>query len=361
VAFVKETILASLREPITSATGEPYVMEASVGSAMSPLDGASAQDLLDAADADMYREKYQRRRDRQLTPAHGSLAIHGEFELPGASDSVSHRRESRLRGALARGEFEVFFQPVMDVVADRVLGAEALLRWRDPERGLLSPSGFLALAEDTGLIVPIGEQVLRAACQAVVTWRGVGVDADVGVAVNLSAVQLREHGFERRVAQILEETGCPPESLTLELTENSTVVDGETAIETLRALKGLGVRLVVDDFGVGHASLTFLREAPVDGIKIDRRFVTQMLVDQRDQAIVSSMVRLARGLGLDVVAEGVENAEQAQRLARMQCFAQQGRHFSEAVPLDVMIARLMDRRHTHRADGAWRSREARGA
>ncbi len=362
VSFVKETILASLREPILSASGEPFVIEASVGSAMSPLDGATAQDLLDAADADMYREKYQRRRDRQFTPALGTLVIPGDFVPPGPSDSVSHRRETRLRSALARGEFEVFYQPVIDVVADRVVGAEALLRWRDPDRGLLSPSGFLALAEDTGLIVPIGEQVLRDACRAVMTWRAVGVEPDVGVAVNLSAVQLREHGFERRVAQILAETGCPPDALTLELTENSTVVDGEMAIETLRALKGLGVRLVVDDFGVGHASLTFLREAPVDGIKIDRRFVTQMLVDQRDRAIVSSMVRLARGLGLDVVAEGVENADQAQQLARLQCVAQQGRHFSEAVPLDVMIGRLIERRHLAlRADVAWRTFEARGA
>jgi diguanylate cyclase (GGDEF)-like protein len=344
VAFVKETILASLREPIALPTGDPIVMEASIGSAMSPLDGATAQTLLDAADADMYREKNQRRRDRQLTPAMGTLVIPGDFDPREASDSVSHRRESRLRAALSRGEFEVFYQPVMDVVADRVLGAEALLRWRDPDRGLLAPAGFLTLAEDTGLIVPIGEQVLRDACRAVMTWRAVGVEPDMGVAVNLSAVQLREHGFEGRVAQILAETGCPPQALTLELTENSTVVDGETAIETLRALKGLGVRLVVDDFGVGHASLTFLRDAPVDGIKIDRRFVTQMLVDQRDEAIVSSMVRLARGLGLDVVAEGVENGEQAQRLARMQCVAQQGRHFCEAVPLDVMTGRLIDRR-----------------
>lgn len=362
VAYVKETILASLREPIVCPSGESFVMEASVGSAMSPLDGATAQDLLDAADSDMYREKYQRKRDRHPTPALGTLAIVGAFDPPGASDSVSHRRESRLRTALARGEFEVFYQPVMDVVADRIVGAEALLRWRDPERGLLSPSGFLALAEDTGLIVPIGEHVLREACRAAVAWRAVGAVSTVGVAVNLSAVQLREHGFERRVAEILDETGCPPNALTLELTENSTVVDGETAMETLRALKGLGVRLVVDDFGVGHASLTFLREAPVDGIKIDRRFVTQMLVDQRDQAIVSSMVRLARGLGLDVVAEGVENAEQAQRLARLQCFAQQGRHFSEAVPFDAIISRLVEGRHSAlRADVAWRGLEARGA
>ncbi len=364
VAFVKETILSSLRAPIETASGDALFIEASIGSAMSPLDGATAQELLDAADADMYREKYQRRRDRVLTLSLESPGLAQEIEPPNVGDSVSHRREARLRAAAARGEFEVFYQPVLDVVADRIIGAEALLRWRDPDRGLLSPSGFLSLAEDTGLIVPIGEQVLRDACEALVRWRASGVDSALRVAVNLSAVQLREHGFERRVAQILAETGCPPEALTLELTENSTVVDGEMAMETLRALKGLGVRLVVDDFGVGHASLTFLREAPVDGIKIDRRFVSQLLVDQRDQAIVASMVRLARGLGLDVVAEGVENGEQSQRLARLQCFAQQGRHFSDAVPYASMTALLAERnRLPLRADPGWGPRrvEAKGA
>ncbi|WP_434480815.1 putative bifunctional diguanylate cyclase/phosphodiesterase [Gemmatimonas sp.] len=364
VAFVKETILNSLRAPIETGTADALYIEASIGSAMSPLDGATAKDLLDAADADMYHEKHQRRRDRVRSLSLESPEQSIEREPPSVGESVSYRREARLRAAAARGEFEVFYQPVLDVVADRIIGAEALLRWRDPDRGLLSPSGFLALAEDTGLIVPIGEQVLRDACEALERWRVSGVASALRVAVNLSAVQLREHGFERRVAQILAETGCSPEALTLELTENSTVVDGEMAMETLRALKGLGVRLVVDDFGVGHASLTFLREAPVDGIKIDRRFVSQLLVDQRDQAIVASMVRLARGLGLDVVAEGVENGEQSQRLARLQCFAQQGRHFSEAVPYAAMTALLAERtRLRFRADPGWGPRrvEAKGA
>lgn len=245
---------------------------------------------------------------------------------------------------MGRGEFEVHFQPVLDVIGDRVIAAEALLRWRDPDRGLISPTAFLSLAEDTGLIVPIGEQVLEQACRAIVQWRLANAAlGSLRVAVNLSAVQLREHGFERRVAQVLATTGCPPDALTLELTESSTMVDGETAMETLRALKGLGLRLVVDDFGVGHASLTFLREAPVDGIKIDRRFVSQLMVDPRDMAIVSGMVRLARGLGLEVTAEGVETAEQSQRLARLQCFAQQGRHFSDALPLEQMTGLLHSR------------------
>lgn len=222
----------------------------------------------------------------------------------------------------------------------------------------------MALAEDTGLIAPIGEQVLRQACASIVEWRCDRGEGALRVSVNLSAVQLREHGFEQRVAAILEETGCPPEALTLEVTENSTMVDGEMIMETLRALKGLGLRLEIDDFGVGHASLTFLREAPVDGIKIDRRFVSQLWVDQRDQAIVSSMVRLARGLGLDVVAEGVENGEQSQRLARLQCFTQQGRHFGEAVPGCEFATLLASRSHGPISDArAWRVRrpEALGA
>jgi diguanylate cyclase (GGDEF)-like protein len=358
VAFVRDTILASLQEPVELEGGTLTTIGGSIGSAMSPLDGSTAQDLLEAADADMYRDKATGRRDREP-----DLDGRTDVVMLGASgvgDSVTHRREVRLRTALDRHEFEVFYQPMLDVVAERLVCAEALLRWRDPERGLLGPSGFLSLAEDTGLIVPIGEFVMRRACQSVVRWRERGHAPSLRVAVNLSAVQLREHGFERRVAQILSETGCPPDALTLELTENSTVVDGDMAIETLRALKGLGLRLVVDDFGVGHASLTFLREAPVDGIKIDRRFVSQLLVDQRDQAIVSSMIRLARGLGLDVVAEGVESADQAQRLARLQCFVQQGRHFGDAMPearLEALLSTFASPRPVPSAgDGVARTR-----
>lgn len=362
VAFVRDAILSSLSEPV-EAGGELLTVEASIGSAMAPLDGTAAQELLDAADADMYRDKFARRRQRTPAAHADVLLLPVDYPEPAGGDSVNQRREARLREALDRGELEVHFQPIFDVVADRIVGTEALLRWRDPEHGLLGPATFLSLAEDTGLIVPIGEQVLRDACRAVVHWRAAGAGSDLRVAVNISAVQLREHGFERRVVQILAETGCPAEALTLELTENSTVVDGEIAMETLRALKRLGLRLVVDDFGVGHASLTFLREAPVDGIKVDRRFVVQLLLDPRDQVIVSTMVRLARGLGLEVVAEGVETPQQAQRLARLQCFVQQGRHFSDALPVAAMTALFEKRGRLGPRDKAWGMRrvEARRA
>ena len=224
VSHVKETILESLQAAVELTADEALIVEASIGSAMSPLDGTTAQELLDAADCDMYREKYERRRGRMLTPMAGVAAVgSNDTDAPEIAASVSHRRESRLRAALAQGEFEVFYQPILDVVADRIVATEALLRWRDPDRGLLSPGGFMALAEDTGLIVPIGEQVLRHACASIVTWRrehGVGA---LRVSVNLSAVQLREHGFEQRVAAILKETGCPPDALTFEITENSTI------------------------------------------------------------------------------------------------------------------------------------------
>lgn len=348
LSFVTDTILTALDAPVDIGNGLTAAVGASIGSAMAPLDGATAQGLLSAADLDMYRDKADGKERLQARIEQDGDAPMG---APAVASSLLHRRERRLRTAVEDGEFEVFYQPVLDVVTERIVGAEALLRWRDAERGIVGPPAFLQLAEDTGLIVPLGEQVLRAACQMAVRWRARPESRHLRVSVNLSAVQLREHRFEQRVAQILEETQCPPEALALELTENSTVVDGEMTMETLRALKSLGTRLVVDDFGVGHASLTFLREAPVDSIKIDRRFVAQLLLDQRDQAIVASMVRLARGLGLDVVAEGVESAAQAQRLARLQCFVQQGRHFGEPMPAARLEARLAERGNLMRAAG----------
>jgi diguanylate cyclase len=339
VGHVRETVLSCLREPVDVGNGQLLLLDASVGGAMSPLDGHTAQALLDAADTEMYREKHRRRRDREGTPLPGSIAAVGRSdgtsepvdEKVGAQ-AITHRREARLREAVQADEFEVHFQPIVDVLTARFHGAEALLRWRDPDRGLLLPESFLALAEDTGLIVPLGEMVLRDACRSVVAWRELPGASSCRVAVNVSAVQLRERGFVRRVASILAEANCPADALTLELTENSMLVDGEIAIEALRELNALGTRLVVDDFGVGYASLTFVREAPIDGIKLDRRFVSGILRDSRDEAIIASIIRLAQGLHLDITAEGVESPEQAARLTQLHCFKQQGQHFSHAVP-----------------------------
>jgi|GEM_PF-1923036 len=363
IAFVRNTILDCLREAIDVGGGHRAQIEASVGGAMSPLDGETPQQLMDVADAEMYREKDTARRGRlassgldaefspELVRGASAAVLAAAAATSAATPSGALGREARLRSALENDEFEVHFQPIVDTISGRVVAAEALLRWRDPVLGLQLPASFLPLAEDTGLIVPIGERVLRDACESLVEWRKLGAAGDIRMSVNLSAVQLRDHGFDRRVADILADTGCPPESIVLELSENSTMVDGEVSIEMLRALKDLGLRLLVDDFGVGYASLTFLRQAPLDGIKIDRRFIAQMLLDQRDLAIVASLVQLARGLGLDVIAEGVESAEQSQRLTRLQCFTQQGRHFSDAV-LSTPMARMLSQRPIPASDGS---------
>jgi len=327
VAHVRDMILACLTEPIDLGDGRSERIAASVGGSMSPLDGTTAQELLDASDVAMYRDKYARRRGRMPTPI---------FGLRVQDETIAHQREQRLRAALEAGELAVHYQPQINVSTQRIVGLEALLRWHDPDMGMIAPSSFLPLAEDTGLIVPIGDLVLREACAAAVSWRRDHPGSDIRVGVNLSAVQLREKGFDLRVARILEETSCPVDALVLELTESSALYDGDQALDTLRAVRALGVQLVVDDFGVGFASLAFLREAPLAGFKIDRRFVTRMLSDERDFAIVSALATLARGLGLHVIAEGVETHEQSQRLASLQVTEQQGHFFSPAVPLNAL-------------------------
>ncbi len=327
VAHVRDMILSCLMEPVDLGDGRVERIAASVGGAMSPLDGTTAQELLDASDVAMYRDKYARRRGRMPTPI---------FGLRVQDETIAHQREERLRAALDAGELAVHYQPQVDVATQRLVGLEALLRWHDPDFGMVAPSSFLPLAEDTGLIVPIGDLVLREACAAAVSWRRDHPGSMMRVGVNLSAVQLREKAFEQRVARILADTGCPADALVLELTESSTLYEGDQPLETLRAVRDLGVQLVVDDFGVGFASLAFLREAPLAGFKIDRRFVSRMLTDERDHAIVSALTTLARGLGLHVVAEGVETKEQSQELATLQCTEQQGHFFSPAVPLSAL-------------------------
>lgn len=327
VAHVRDMILDCLREPIDLGDGRHERVDASVGGAMSPLDGITAQELLDAADVAMYRDKYARRRGRMPTPAFGVRV---------QDETIAHQREERLRAALDAGELAVHYQPQVDVTTQRIVGLEALLRWHDPDLGMVAPSSFLPLAEDTGLIVPIGDLVLREACAAAVSWRRDHPDSEIRVGVNLSAVQLREKAFEQRVARILAETNCPANALVLELTESSTLYEGDQALLALRAVHALGVQLMVDDFGVGFASLAFLREAPLAGLKIDRRFVSRMLTDDRDLAIVTALATLARGLGLHVIAEGVETEEQSQRLLLLGCTEQQGHLFSPAVPLSAL-------------------------
>jgi len=331
MALVKEQVLELMQKPVVLADGVPVPLGVSIGTAMSPLDGVDAEVLLEAADADMYREKMARRRAVQRAPGD----LQSPLQAPQIADSVTRRRETRLRQALERGEITVYFQPILDVVAEQVTAVEALIRWVTPEGLVLLPDQFLPLAEDTGLIVPMGEAVLRQACTALVRWRGARTAPASGLelAVNLSTVQLREHGFAASVSRILAETNCPAGAVTFEITEQQADEDVEPAFDALRALVDRGAHLCVDDFGVGRASLTFLRDAPVDAIKIDRRFVASLATDVRDQAIVSSLVRLSGGLGLRISAAGVEHTAQSQHLARLHCTRQQGWLFGAPLPI----------------------------
>jgi EAL domain-containing protein (putative c-di-GMP-specific phosphodiesterase class I) len=251
--------------------------------------------------------------------------------------------EHALRQALARGQLEIHYQPLVELDRDLVYGVEALLRWRHPTRGLLPPSEFLPLAETTGLILPMGHWVLAAACRQVRAWEGVGAGA-LAVAVNLSARQFQDRHLPHQVWHVLARSGLPPSRLQIEITETSAMQNASAAAETLRELKDLGVKVAIDDFGTGYSSLAYLKRFPIDILKIDQSFVRGLPGDAEDAAIASSVIGLARTLKLDVVAEGVETAEQRAFLAGLGCRRAQGALFGMPCPAPECGARLARQR-----------------
>ena len=235
--------------------------------------------------------------------------------------------EGSLRKALERGELQVFYQPKVDS-AGYPLGVEALLRWFSAEHGTVTPDRFIGLAEDTGLIEPITEFVLRTACQQAVAWRVAGQPA-MQIAVNLSARSLKQHDLVERVMAILDETGLPPEYLELELTESMLIDDIDRSIQVMTALKSKGIRLAIDDFGTGYSSLSYLQRFPVDVLKIDRTFVRNLELHPSETDITKLIILLGHSLGLKVVAEGVETENQREHLEALGCDEFQGYLFSK--------------------------------
>ncbi len=314
---VTEKVRAAFTQPFVIEGVELYVTP-SVGISVAPADAQEGHVLLRNADAAMHRAKESGRNRMQ-------------FFTPGMNERAVQRleMESLLRQALERQELVLHFQPLVVSGSGRLVGAEALLRWQSRELGLVAPDRFIPLAEETGLIVPIGEWVLRTACTAVAEWAGQGVQ--LHVAVNVSPRQFRESGLVEMVAAILEETGVAPEWLELEVTESLLLEDAPSIMEQLQALKGLGVRLVLDDFGTGYSSLSYLKRYPFDALKIDRSFVADVNHDADDAALCQAIVHMAHTLNLKVVAEGVEVAEQLELLTAYGADFVQGFYFSRPV------------------------------
>jgi diguanylate cyclase (GGDEF)-like protein len=296
--------------------GQQMVIGTSVGIAIAPTDGETVAALLKSADVALYRAK---------TDGRGRY----RFFEPGMDAAMQARRqlELDLRAALVNGEFELHYQPIVGIATQEVTGFEALLRWRHSERGLVPPGSFIPLAEEVGLIVPIGEWVLRQACGDAASWPD-----DITVAVNLSPAQFKSARLAETVLLALAASGLQPHRLELEITEGVLLVEHETTLAVLHQLRSLGVKIAMDDFGTGYSSLSYLRSFPFDKIKIDRSFIQGMAQDESSSAIVRAVVGLSSRLGMTTTAEGVETAEQLDEVRAEGCTEVQGFYFSAAKP-----------------------------
>jgi diguanylate cyclase (GGDEF)-like protein/PAS domain S-box-containing protein len=315
-AVAAEKILAALSQVHRIDELELYV-SASIGIVTCPEDGTSAEDLLKNADAAMYRAKDCGRNNYQFFKAEMNLHALERQSL-----------EGDLRHALERREFLLHYQPKVNLRTRAITGVEALIRWRHPKRRLIRPSRFISIAEETGLIVPIGNWVLREACRQAKAWQLAGL-APMNIAVNISAVELRANGFVAGVRDILAETGLAARYLELEITETFLMQDTASTGLVLQELKGMGLQLALDDFGTGYSSLSYLKRFPIDTLKIDHSFVLDLTTDAGDASIVSAVVNMGKSLRMRVVAEGVETHEQCAFLKEQHCPEAQGFYFHE--------------------------------
>ena len=323
VAMVRDAITAPL-----TVDGHSLIVTCSAGVAGYPADGRDPATLVKHAEVAMYRAK-----------ENGRDVV--QFYTPKMNDRARERLdlESALRGALRHDQFELHFQPQVHLASGCVAGTEALIRWRHPQLGLVHPDRFIGLAEETGLIVPIGTWAMRSACLQNCRWRDAGL-APLRIAVNLSARQFAEPGLVETVAQVLDQTGLDPGALEIELTESVMMADVDVAIHTMRSLKSMGVKLAIDDFGTGYSSLAYLRRFPVDVLKIDRSFVRDIDAGAESAALVDAIVALAHGLHIHVIAEGVETMAQLEHLRASGCDEVQGNIFSRplaAAELEPML------------------------
>jgi EAL domain-containing protein (putative c-di-GMP-specific phosphodiesterase class I) len=295
-------------------------VSSSIGISLYPHDGRDTAGLLKTAGAALDRAKVQGGNNFQFYTAGGTTRALKQLVL-----------ESNLRPGLERLEFVVQYQPQVDVRSCQLVGMEALVRWQHPSLGLLYPNEFVPLAEESGLILSLGDWVMRTACAQNKSWQDAGL-TPMRLSVNFSARQFQQPTFITDVAQILKDTNLDPRWLELELTESSIMKDPEEAIEKLHELKLMGIKVAIDDFGTGYSSLNYLKRFPIDTLKIDKSFVSDVCKDPHDTAIVRAIINLGHALELMVIAEGVETKEQLQYLTALECDAVQGFLFSKALP-----------------------------
>lgn len=326
-AAIAEKILEAMLPPF-NLDGQEVFVTTSIGLTVFPTDAKDANGLLKNADTAMYRAKAQGRNKYQFYSAEMNESSHQRLRL-----------ESQLRKALQRDEFSLLYQPKIDMLTGRIIGAEALLRWHNKELGIVSPAEFIPLAEDTGLIIPIGEWVLRTACRQIREWHDQGLPL-VRIAVNLSARQFRQGNLAAMIGLILDHEGLTPDCLPLEITESLLMDDVEESSRALNELKAMGLEIYLDDFGTGYSSLSYLKKFPIDGLKIDRSFVMDIPEDADDMALAEAIVAMSHALRLNVVAEGIETKKQLVFLKELGCEEAQGYFFSKPVSAEEFKALL---------------------
>jgi diguanylate cyclase (GGDEF)-like protein/PAS domain S-box-containing protein len=336
---ILERIMGAVAQPLLIQDHE-FFLTCSIGVASYPQDGLTAETLTKHADIAMYRAKES-----------GGNSF--RFYTPAMNERTLDRLqiEADLRHALEREEFAVHYQPQVDMASGRIIGMEALLRWHHPVLGMIGPARFISLAEELGLIIPIGAWVLRTACVQTKAWHDAGFE-NLRVAVNLSARQFTQQALVHSVAEVLRATRLAPHFLELELTESMVMGDVDHAITILRNLKALGLKISIDDFGTGYSSLSYLRRFPIDVLKIDQSFVNDITHDADDAAIVTSIISLAHSLRLSVIAEGVETAEQLAFLRDHGCDQAQGYYFSQPLAVEE-FTRLLQGGHGSAGQGSW--------
>jgi len=327
ISHVAQEIMKALSMPFEIGELEIFI-SASIGIAISPLDGHDVGILLRNADTAMYVAKESGRNNYKFFSNEMNLKAVERMAL-----------ESNLRRALEKEELSLVYQPQIDTRTGLMTGVEALLRWNHPETGAISPGKFIPIAEETGLIIPIGEWVLRSACRQARSWIDAGFTS-LCVAVNISGCQFKQGNLANLVRQVLEETGLDPANLELELTESILMDNAESAVNMLKELKTLGVNLAIDDFGTGYSSLTYLKHFPIDRLKIDQMFIRNITTDANDASISKAIIAMAHSLRMDVIAEGVETKEQKEFLAAHDCFEMQGYYLCRPVSAEKICHML---------------------